>query len=86
MDELEKMVKEMVVAYWRCYVRIYLEGLKENTKHHNQDSMSSNLDLSPGAPKYKAGVLAAQPWYLVKGKRSRQSLVSSEVTDKSQLL
>jgi hypothetical protein len=38
-DELEIMWKETVVALSRYYPGIFLEGLREITKHFSQDSL-----------------------------------------------
>jgi hypothetical protein len=38
----ERTKKEAVMAYFRNYSRIHLEGQRKTTKHHNQGSQYSN--------------------------------------------
>jgi hypothetical protein len=37
-DELERMWKEVILAYSRKYPRLFLEGLKKTRKYLNQDN------------------------------------------------
>jgi hypothetical protein len=52
---------EVVVAKFKNYSGICLEGLKKTMKNLSQDSRSPGQDLNPRPPKYEAGVLTTQP-------------------------
>jgi hypothetical protein len=58
--ELERMWKEEVEAYLRCYPGIRVEGLTKAMKNLSQYSRSLGRDLNPGPSKHKAGVLTTR--------------------------
>jgi hypothetical protein len=47
-NELERMWKEVVIAYLRYYPGICLEELRKTTERHCQDSQSLGWDLNLG--------------------------------------
>jgi len=64
-DELEKKRKEVVVAYFRYYPGIWLDGLRKNMENPNHDSWSFGKDSNLGLPEYKAALLTTWPWHSV---------------------
>jgi hypothetical protein len=56
--DVEDIGRVLRVTY---YPSICLQELKKITKNLSQDSRPPVRDLKPGAPEYKAGVLATRP-------------------------
>jgi hypothetical protein len=57
--DLEGSGRGLILKY---YSGIRVEGLRKTTKDLSQDSRFPVWDLSPGPPKYEAGVLTALLW------------------------
>jgi hypothetical protein len=49
-DELERICKEAVVAYFRYYPRICLQGLRKIIKHLSQDSRCRSRESNRAPP------------------------------------
>lgn len=58
-DELEMIEKEAVVACFRVFSDIYMEGLRNPTKNISQDRLSMAPNSNQGSPDLKAEVRAA---------------------------
>lgn len=56
-DELGRMWKEVLTAYFTVLSRICLEELRKTAKNLCQDSLSPDTDLNPGPYEYEARVL-----------------------------
>jgi hypothetical protein len=62
-DELEGNIRGLI---FKVLSQHFPGGTQENHKNFNHDSQSLGQYLNPGPPKYKAGVLTALPWHLVR--------------------
>jgi hypothetical protein len=57
MEELERILKEAVVAYFKLLSRNSHGGNEESQKNLSQDSRFRDRDLNPGPQEYEAGAL-----------------------------
>jgi hypothetical protein len=60
-DELERIWKEAVAAYFKTLLRQLSGGTEENHVNQSQESRSTGQDLNPGPPEYEAGALTTRP-------------------------
>jgi hypothetical protein len=59
-NELERIWKEAVVANFRYYPGVRLDGLRKPRKYFSQDKRSPVRDLNPGPPEYEVVVLTTR--------------------------
>jgi hypothetical protein len=60
-DELERISKEAVVAYFKPILRRLSGGTEENHVNQSQGGRSTGHDLNPGSLEYEAGALTTRP-------------------------
>lgn len=69
-DELESILKEVVLAYLRIYLSIYQEGMRKAMKNVREDSLCSGQDSNQAPIEYKSRLLPLNQSVYSKQERS----------------